>query len=66
VAGQSLAHDLNTHRNFYRQQESTIEIAKVSRLLLATEDGLPSDMRSKSFDEIELDGKTTHCMFPAC
>ena len=53
---QHLAHDINTHKNFYRLQSSTLELAKVSRILLAAEDGLPTRLQEKSLDDIELKG----------
>ena len=35
-----LGHDLNVHRRYYRLQHSTVELSKVSRLLLSTENHL--------------------------
>ena len=32
-----LGHDIRVHRDFYRLNESTIEIAKVSKLLLTVD-----------------------------
>lgn len=34
-----MGHELAVHRNFYRLQEDVIELAKVSKLLLAVEEG---------------------------
>ena len=34
-----LGHDIRVHREYYRLQESTLELAKVSRLLLAVNQG---------------------------
>ena len=52
-----LAHDLKTHRNFYRLHEATISIAKVSRLLQAVEDGKVAKFKDKTLDEIQLEGR---------
>ena len=35
-----LGHDLAVHRKYYRLSESTVELSKVAKLLLSTEDGL--------------------------
>ena len=35
-----LGHDLTVHRRYYRLQHSTVELSKVSRLLMSTEDKL--------------------------
>lgn len=51
-----LGHDIRVHREFYRLQESSIEIAKVSKLLLAVDSGKASKLVGKSLDEIDIDG----------
>ena len=43
-----LGHDVRVHREFYRIHESTIEIAKVSKLLLAVDGGKTSKGGKKS------------------
>ena len=52
-----LGHDIRTHREYYRLHESTIEIAKVSKLLLAVDSGKAGELIGKSLDEIDIDGK---------
>ncbi|KAJ8321305.1 hypothetical protein KUTeg_001163 [Tegillarca granosa] len=52
-----LGHDMNTHKNFYRQHEATVEIAKVSKLLLAAESGQISKYKGKNLQEITLEGR---------
>ena len=52
-----LGHDVRVHREFYRIHESTIEIAKVSKLLLAVDGGKISKWAGKCLDEIDIDGK---------
>jgi len=48
-----LGHDIRVHRDFYRLPEATIEIAKISKLLLAMEKGSLAAYQGKSLDEIE-------------
>lgn len=50
-----MGHDLNIHKDFYRLHDSTIEIAKVSRLLMAIDTGNASKFVGKQLDEITLD-----------
>ena len=52
-----LGHDIRVHRDFYRLHESTIEIAKVSKLLLTVDKGETSKFAGKSLTEIDLNGK---------
>ena len=52
-----LGHDIRVHRDFYRLHESTIEIAKVSKLLLTVDQGETSKFAGKSLTEIDLNGK---------
>jgi hypothetical protein len=50
-----LGHDIKVHRQFYRLQESSVELAKVSKLLLASEKGLiPSDYKGLKIDDIDV------------
>lgn len=49
--------DIRVHREFYRAQESTIEMTKISQLLLAVEQGHAHKFAGKSLKEIELTGK---------
>ena len=48
-------HDINVHKQYYRLADSTIELARVSKLLLAIDDGKAGDFRGKSLDSITLD-----------
>lgn len=50
-----MGHDLNIHKDFYRLHNFTIEIAKVSRLLMAINTGNASKLIGKQLDEINLD-----------
>ena len=55
-----LSHTVKTHNQFYKLQEGVIEIAKVSKLLVATENGLISKFRGKSLQDLDIDVKKTH------
>jgi hypothetical protein len=50
-----MGHDILVHRNYYRLPENTVEVAKVSRILLAMERGEISKYQGKSLEEITLD-----------
>ena len=50
-----MGHELNIHRDFYRLHESTVEIAKVSRVLMAIDAGQARKYTGKSLNEIGLD-----------
>lgn len=52
-----LGHDIRVHREFYRLQESAVELTKVSRLLLAVDQGKLVDFAGKTLSDIDVDGK---------
>jgi hypothetical protein len=52
-----MGHDINVHESVYRLHDSTIELAKISRLLMAVESGNIHDFAGMSLDEIELCGE---------
>ena len=52
-----LGHDIQVHKDFYRLHDSTIEIAKVSKLLIAADQGQISTLQGKSLSEIDIEGK---------
>jgi hypothetical protein len=52
-----LGHDIRTHREYYRLHDSTIELAKVSKLLLAIDNGRARSLKGKTLDEIDIDGR---------
>ena len=54
-----LGHSIEVHREFYRLQESTLEICKVSKLLMAIESGAIHKLVGKKLSDIEVE----HC-FP--
>ncbi|XP_051982430.1 uncharacterized protein LOC127643662 [Xyrauchen texanus] len=50
-----LGHDIRIHRQYYRLPEGTLQLAKMSKVLLAMEKGTLSDFKGKTLDEIEID-----------
>ena len=52
-----LGHDIQVHRDFYRLHESTVELAKVSKLLIAVDEGKAHQWAGKKLDEIEIEGE---------
>lgn len=52
-----LGHSIEVHRDYYRLQESTLEICKVSKLLMAVENGSIHKLVGKKLSDIELE----HC-----
>ena len=52
-----LGQDINVHREVYRLHESTIEISKVCKLLLAVDSGNAGKWTGKSLSDITIDGK---------
>lgn len=54
VLAQFLGHDIRVHREFYRLPEATVQVAKVSKLLLMMERGDPS-AKYTSIADVTLD-----------
>lgn len=52
-----LGHDIRIHREFYRLPEKTLQLAKISKILMALEQGRLADFHGKNLDEIEIDPK---------
>ncbi|XP_059198023.1 uncharacterized protein LOC131978403 isoform X2 [Centropristis striata] len=50
-----LGHDIQVHRQYYRLPEGTLELAKVSKVLIALEQGRLSDFKGMSLDQIQID-----------
>ena len=51
-----LRHDVRVHREFYRLHESTTELAKVSKLLMAVDSGNIRGVVGKSLSEMTVEG----------
>ena len=49
-----LGHDIRVHREYYRLHDSTIELAKVGKLLYTVDEGKASQWAGRSLDEIDL------------
>ncbi|XP_055362652.1 uncharacterized protein LOC121202050 isoform X6 [Betta splendens] len=47
-----LGHDIRIHRQFYRLPEGTLQLAKISKVLLALEQGRMTEFKGKSLDDI--------------
>jgi hypothetical protein len=52
-----MGHELSVHRKFYRLQDDVVTLAKVSKLLLAVEQGKASSLvGKKSLDDLDFEG----------
>ena len=51
-----LGHDIQIHKDFYRLQESTIEMALVGNLLVAVDEGKANKFKGKSNRDINING----------
>ena len=47
-----LGHDIRVRREYYRLPQSTIQLAKISKLLIAMQGGSVKDIQGKSHDQI--------------
>ncbi|XP_067350286.1 uncharacterized protein [Channa argus] len=54
-----LGHNIEVHRKHYRLPEGTLQLAKISKVLLAMEQGRLGEYKGKSLDEIHLDVNET-------
>jgi len=49
-----MGHSINIHRSFYRLPEDTLQLAKVSKILLAMDSNEMNKYSGLSLDEIEI------------
>lgn len=49
-----LGHDIRVHREFYRLPEHTLQVAKISKILIAMETGQMAKQAGRSLDEISV------------
>ncbi|CAB4030026.1 Hypothetical predicted protein, partial [Paramuricea clavata] len=49
-----LGHNVNIHKNFYRMQSSTLEMAVIGNLLIAVDKGRAHNFRGKNLRDITL------------
>ena len=47
-----LGHDIRVHREFYRQHESIVELSKISKILIASENGLTQKYKGQTMEDI--------------
>lgn len=45
-----LGHDIRVHRKYYRLPEGTLQLAKISKVLMAMERGQLSDFKGRNLD----------------
>ena len=50
-----LGHDIRVHRQYYRLPEGTLQLAKISKVLMALERGQLAEFKGKNLDEIAID-----------
>lgn len=50
-----LGHDIRVHRQYYRLPEGTLQLAKISKVLMALEQGKLSKFKGKNLDQINID-----------
>ncbi|XP_060936018.1 uncharacterized protein LOC133012072 [Limanda limanda] len=50
-----LGHDIRVHRQFYRLPEGTLQLAKISKVLMALDQGRLAEFKGKTLDEINID-----------
>lgn len=50
-----LGHNIDVHRKHYRLPEGTLQLAKISKVLMALEQGRLGEYKGKSLDEIHID-----------
>lgn len=56
VLASFLGHDIRVHREYYRLPKDHLQVAMVSRILLASEKGLLQNYRGKTLDEMDVAG----------
>lgn len=51
-----LGHDIRVHKDFYRLHDNAVELAKVSRLLIAVDRGQAEKFAGKALEDINIAG----------
>lgn len=59
-----LGHDIRVHRKYYRL--GTLQLAKISKVLMAMERGQLSDFKGRNLDEINIDPQGKKCVNKLC
>lgn len=52
-----LGHEIQTERVYYRSPEAAVELAKISKLLLAKEKGSLERFKGNTLEEVEIEGE---------
>jgi integrase len=55
ILAQFMGHDIRVHREYYRLPEATLQVAKVSKLLLMMEEGGPKLKTGQSIDDVTIE-----------
>ncbi|KAH3861967.1 hypothetical protein DPMN_024920 [Dreissena polymorpha] len=55
ILAKFLGHDIRVHREFYRLPDGTMQVAKVSKLLMMMESGQITINSVNSLDDIDVD-----------
>lgn len=48
-----MGHDIRVHRQFYQLPEGTLQLVKISKILMAMEQGRLADFQGKSLEDIQ-------------
>jgi hypothetical protein len=57
-----MGHNVDIHEAVYRLHDSTIEMAKISRLLMAVDSGHVETFAGRKLSDINLEGKSIHLL----
>ena len=55
ILAQFMGHDIRVHRSYYRLPEATVQVAKISKLLLLMESGKPGLGKGQTLNDISLE-----------
>ena len=58
-----LGHDIRVHREYYRLPQGTLQLAKMSKVLLAMETGTLSQYKGQSRDDIAIDPEGMYIVY---
>jgi len=54
-----LGHNIRVHRQFYRHPEGTLQLAKISKVVMALDQGRLAEFKGKTLDDINIDPEGT-------
>ena len=61
-----LGHDIRIHRQYYRLPQGTLQLARMSKVLLAMERGTVSQYKGMTLDDIEIDPEGLYILLCFC